>query len=420
MPKTNPFKPNCPVPPGMFVGRINAVESLEQCLIQTKSGQPVNFTIIGERGIGKSSLLLYLTFLARGEVKYVIDDTVFSFLVISTDIEPSTSQLGLIRKIKLGLERQLSKTEAGMDFLKKAWAFLQRLEIGGSRINPKPEDLEVVQEEFAYSLADTVTRITEGQANQNLFSNSYDGVVLLIDEASNASEELNLGLFLKLLCERLQRNSCNKVVIGLAGLPDLRNILQKSHASSLRLFDEIRLDRLETSEVKEIIHSCLEVSKKESGIETTIDPDAESLITVFSEGYPHFTQQIGYSAFATDTDNHITKVDVHKGFWGEHGALELIGSRYYRDDFYGKIQKDSYRQVLRIMAEHLDDWVTKRQIREKYKGKNTTLDNAVSALKTRNIIMAKEGERGIYRLQHKGFAAWIKRYTDDRQNVPGD
>ena len=420
MPKTNPFKPNSPVPSGMFVGRIDAIESLEQCLIQTKSGQPVNFMVTGERGIGKSSLLLYLTFLARGEIKYAPDYSTFNFLVISTDIEPTTTQIGLIKKIKLGLERQLSRTEAGTDFLKKAWAFLQRLEIGGSRINPKSEDLEVAQEEFAYSLADTVTRITEGQANQNLFNSSYDGVVLLIDEASNASEQLNLGLFLKLLFERLQRNNCNKLVIGLAGLPHLRSILQKSHPSSLRLFDDILLDRLEKTEVEKIIDSCLEVSKKENGTETTIDRDAKSSITVFSEGYPHFTEQIGYSVFAADTDDHITRDDVLAGFWGKHGALELIGSRYYRDDFYGKIQKESYRQVLRIMAEHLDEWVTKKQIREKFKGKDGILSNAVGALKTRNIIMAKEGERGIYRLQHKGFAAWIKRYADDRQNVPAD
>ena len=32
------------------------------------------------------------------------------------------------------------------------------------------------------------------------------------------------------------------------------------------------------------------------------------------------------------------------------GALDLIGDRYYRDAFYNRISKESYRQVLRIMA----------------------------------------------------------------------
>jgi hypothetical protein len=93
--------------------------------------------------------------------------------------------------------------------------------------------------------------------------------------------------------------------------------------------------------------------------------------------------------------------------------MEQIGDRYYRDNFYNKIQQESYRQVLRIMADHLDSWVSKGAIREKFEGKTTTLDNALHALRERGIILSKEGEKGVYRLQHKGFALWIKLYTGD-------
>jgi len=102
--------------------------------------------------------------------------------------------------------------------------------------------------------------------------------------------------------------------------------------------------------------------------------------------------------------------------------MELIGDRYYRDAYDNKIQKESYRQVLRIMADKLDDWVTKKEIKEKFKGSKTTLDNALFALRDRQIIFGKEGEVGVYRLQHKGFAWWIKLYTTDtaqlQQSLP--
>jgi hypothetical protein len=101
-------------------------------------------------------------------------------------------------------------------------------------------------------------------------------------------------------------------------------------------------------------------------------------------------------------------MDVLLGAFGSRGALDVIGDRYYRDDFYNRIQKESYRQVLRIMADKLDGWVTKQEIRAKFKGNDSTLDNAIKALRDRHIILSKEGERGIYRLQHKGFALWIK------------
>jgi hypothetical protein len=61
----------------------------------------------------------------------------------------------------------------------------------------------------------------------------------------------------------------------------------------------------------------------------------------------------------------------------------------------------------------MDGWVTKQEIRKKFRGKITTLDNAITALRERKIILSKEGEKGVYRLQHKGFAFWIKMYTTD-------
>jgi hypothetical protein len=126
-----------------------------------------------------------------------------------------------------------------------------------------------------------------------------------------------------------------------------------------------------------------------------------------SEGYPHFIQQFGSSAFAADVDGLIDEEDVWSGALSERGALELIGDRYYRDDFYRRIQQDSYREVLQVMSDHLDSWVSKDEIRKGFKGGGSTLDNALKALRERDIIQSKEGQRGVYRLQHKAFALWI-------------
>ena len=113
----------------------------------------------------------------------------------------------------------------------------------------------------------------------------------------------------------------------------------------------------------------------------------------------------------------IDREDVSRGAFGPLGAMEKIGDRYYRDDFYKKIQKDSYRQVLRIMSDKENRWVSKQDIRAKFRGKTSTLDNALHALRERKIILAKEGERGMYRLQHRGFAFWIKLYTSDPREI---
>jgi hypothetical protein len=64
------------------------------------------------------------------------------------------------------------------------------------------------------------------------------------------------------------------------------------------------------------------------------------------------------------------------------------------------------------MADDLDEWVSRAKIKAKFKGKDSTLNNAIKALRDRHIVLSKEGEKGVYRLQHKGFALWIKLYAD--------
>ncbi|MGD0790554.1 MAG: ATP-binding protein [Terriglobales bacterium] len=416
MAKINPFKPNSPVHSGMFVGRGAELVKLESCLIQTKAGSPSNFMLTGERGIGKSSLLNYIKHVAEGMGG--IEEISVSFLVVDTDVDSNTTQLGLVEKIRLGLDKALGETEKGRDFLKKSWEFLKRVEAGGFKLRAaeqEPSD-ELLLEEFAYSLAGVVERVC-GEGDSSVFGARFDGVLVLVDEADNASRQLSLGSFFKLLTERLHRRGCNHLAFGIAGLPELRNVLAESHPSSLRLFEELILGRLSADEVRRVIDIGLREANQRNTEQTTITEDARHALAYYSEGYPHFIQQFAFSAFSADTNNEIDADDVTKGGFGRRGAMELIGDRYYRDSYYTKIQKESYRQVLRIMADKLDGWVTKREIKNKFKGPESTLDNALHALRDRQIILAKEGERGVYRLQHKGFAWWMKIYTTDSANL---
>jgi RIO-like serine/threonine protein kinase len=63
------------------------------------------------------------------------------------------------------------------------------------------------------------------------------------------------------------------------------------------------------------------------------------------------------------------------------------------------------------MSAHLDDWVSKEEIRSHSDLKESTLSNAIKALLDRQIILPQPGKRGMYRLPMKSFAAWITAYT---------
>jgi hypothetical protein len=398
----------------MFVGRVPELQRLESVLVQTKAGNPQSFLITGERGIGKTSLLDFIKWAASGQVSLLGSKSNIRFLVVHIDIEASTTRLSLIKKIERALHFELAKTESARSFLKGAWDFISRIEAGGVAMREQtPQDEESLLDEFGYSLAATVSRVVEA-SEDDLFAARYDGLLLLVDEADNACEELGLGAFVKLTMERLQRRGCTRACFGLAGLPELPTVLTKSHPSALRVFEQLKLDALSADEVGRVVEVCLAKANEQNPTSTTIDDNAKAALVMLSEGYPHFIQQFGYSAFEYDTDNVLSVADVMSGaVLGKGCAIEAIGDRYYRDAFYNKIKKDSYREVLRIMAEKSNEWVTKSDIKAKFKGKGQILDNALNALRKRHIILCKEGSKGVYRLQHRGFALWINLRTKD-------
>lgn len=160
--------------------------------------------------------------------------------------------------------------------------------------------------------------------------------------------------------------------------------------------------------LRSIIELGIERGNEINTEKTTITKSAQGYISTLSEGYPHFIQQFSYSAFECNTDGEISDDDVFSGAFDDGGAIDAIGSRYYASYYHEQIKSDEYRHVLRIMAENMNDWVSKGEIRQKFTGEDITLNNALQALTGRRIILRNSSKRGEYRLQQRGFALWIK------------
>lgn len=107
--RVNPFKPGGIAAPGMFAGRLAEVVALETALLQTSRQNPQHFLVRGERGIGKSSLLLYLEGVASGAIPTLKNDSV-RFLVVSIALDRHTTFMDLVRRVGKGLERASRRT----------------------------------------------------------------------------------------------------------------------------------------------------------------------------------------------------------------------------------------------------------------------------------------------------------------------
>lgn len=412
MSKINPFQPNNPVAPGMFAGRLDEIETLEKGLQQTKHGNPMNFLVTGERGIGKSSLLNYLKPLAEGKFQSP-DFEPLNFITISIAISGKMSLVTLIKLIERNIKRKVGKVEKVRKFLDDTWEFIQRIKVMDSGIDKtqSPEDPDLILDDLAYSLSETCSRLTAPEKGEE----RKDGIIFFIDEADNACPELRIGYFFKILTELLQQNDCKNIMFVAAGLPEITEKLYNSHESSLRVFSQIKIRELGVKDRYYVIDRGIDEGNNINNEKTSITQDAKSHVSTLSEGYPHFIQQFSFSAFEFNDDGEISTDDVLEGAFRKGGALDAIGSRYYASRYHEQIKSDEYREVLSIMAENMNSWTTKKEIKEKFSGTDQTLNNALQALTTRNIILRNQSKRGEYRLQQKGFALWIKLFGERKK-----
>jgi Cdc6-like AAA superfamily ATPase len=391
--ENNPFKPTSPVFTGVFAGRLDEIARIEQILAETKSDNPTNLLIVGERGIGKTSLLLLTRALAA------LDG--HDYLRVNVGIGKKTTAAELARSMSRELQRELNASEPALATLKKLWSFVQRLEVGGTRLRETHNCTADCFQELIYSISDTVKMVSADPG----FHSPKDGLILFIDEVDSASKELDLGTLLKSLSEKLVAEGCSRLLLVMAGLPETREVLMQSHPSSVRLFEEMVLAPLEHEDVKGVIRAGLRVANEKNQRPVAVDDEALEAIAHRSEGYPHFVQQFGYSAYARDTDYIISLEDVNSS---SMDALRNIGNRYYHDMFYNQISNEDYRSILRIMAELGHRWIRKSEIRAQFAGKSSTLNNAITALANRHIILRRPGVQGEYKLQWLGFGLWIR------------
>jgi Ca2+-binding EF-hand superfamily protein len=401
--KFNPFRPNSIATDELFQGRSEEMQFIEKSLFQTKNGNPQHFLVEGERGLGKSSLFLRVTQQAKGE-KEIGSNVYVNFIVLNVELETTHSFFDIVRVISLELKNAISEREKLKMLASSVWDFLSSWEILGVKYNK----LDAQKNQPYEVLNDLVNNLSKLiiEAKQEI-----DGILILLDEADRPTEQASLGEILKLITEKLTKKNCDKVLVGITGQPGLVAKLKASHESASRIFTILHLNPLSESENNKVLESGLKIANKVNVEKTKFEDEAIDLIYILSEGYPHFLQEFAFMAFDADEDGSISTEDVKKGAYGDKGALNQLGEKYFHDLYFTQIASDDYRRVLQAMANFSDDWVNREKIKSLINIKDTILNNAIQALKTRGIILANPTQQGSFRLPTKSFAAWIKAYN---------
>jgi len=69
--ENSPFTPGIPVPIDYFIGRTREIERINRAIVQTSVGRNENLFLTGERGIGKSSLVVITRYIAEEKYQFV-------------------------------------------------------------------------------------------------------------------------------------------------------------------------------------------------------------------------------------------------------------------------------------------------------------------------------------------------------------
>jgi len=405
----NPFRPNNIATEGLFQGRDEEITLIVKSLFLTKNENPLHFLIEGERGLGKSSLFLKVHQIAAGHENHQ-NELRFKFLVLNIELNSSQGYIDVLKIIAAELKSAIAQKDLLKQKAHAVWEFLSNWEVLGVRYHKSESNLIQPYE----VLNDIVQKIAEVIY---LGGSEIDGVLILIDEADRPSENASLGEILKLISEKLIKKNCNKVAIGITGQPGLISKLKASHESAPRLFNIMSLKPLTPEESEAVIKNGLRKANEINKGKVHIEADALNLIIHLSDGYPHFLQEFAFMAFEFSSNGVITLDDVKKGAYEKTGALNQLGEKYFNDLYFSQISSNEYRKVLQAMANYSDGWVNRDMINQHIRIKSTTLNNAIQALKSRNIILANSKQSGEFRLPTKSFAAWIKAYSIAEENL---
>lgn len=401
MEKYNPFRPGDIIPPGIFAGRYVELKQIERCISQTINGNPQNIMIIGDRGIGKSSMALYTKYLAEGEIS-TFDDKRFNLFTGSAIARKGQSIVDILFSITGDIKRKLDITFK--DKVKIIWDDVSKVGIPGLIEISKgshARGLSTLTDDFCYFLEALWDRIKESD-------NPKEGMIILIDELDRISSFEGVASFLKSSFEKLAFDGYSRIMFLLSGMTEIKEKLLADHASIVRNFCVLHLETMPKPEAEQVILKALKLLKDEN-VYVDVTRKALDWIVTLSDCYPHFLQELGYSSFEVDTDNNITEEDVRSGVLGTKsyiGSIRRLGEQMFDRMYTKDVQSETYREILKIVAGKKEELVSRKEILSQFSKGKSTLDAYLHVLVKRNLLT--NPKRAMYGIPSKMFGVYIR------------
>lgn len=398
--KLNPFT-DLPAPPELFVGRTAELKVIKNSLQESLSGQPRHVLIIGERGMGKTSIAQYVEKIAT-EVQ-INEKRVFPVMVSLGDCRSIDDVcMSVIAKthdrIKISTQEVIDRFA---EFLKSLSSFGFQIGVDGIGFSVSRENKRK-SEDFYLRFDEILT---------NMFSHlpkEYGTLLIILDELDYISSVDGFASFLKTLIEKLSRSNSKIISLLVAINPSQKQALEKDHETVIRGFTVLEIGAFSEQETESLIQKALGrgIPLKKAGRDFIKDA------AHYCNGIPYFVHEVGKASFECDEDNLLDHQDFVHGVLGTSevvGALKSLEIKHFRKRYEEDVLSNSYRRILQAIASFKEDIVSPKKIKEKLNPKDQKILNVyLSNMVERGVLKKMGGAMGQYSLPDRLFKIFLR------------
>ncbi len=387
-PRTNPYSPGAGVRPAELAGRVAELEAFDVMAARAIAHRPAQSIVFyGLRGVGKTVLLNELLGSARQA----------GWICAMVEADTGSERTPFRAQVSSALSTSLRQVQGRVGLGERFRAALQTFKSFSLTASPDGAlsigidvDPQRGRGDTGSILADlTDLAIDLGEAALDLGT----GAALFIDEMQHLELE-ELGAICQACHQATQRN-LPFFVIG-AGLPNLPGLLAQAKSYSERLFQYMRVDRLDDAAALSALTRPADVE----GVEW--QPDAARQVLTASAGYPYFIQQYGQTTWDAAIGSPINASDVAEGI---RVGRERLDNGFFRARWERATPAE--RDYLAAMAVDGDGPSSTGEVAGRLGKKPTSLGPIRAKLIAKGLVYPPE--HGQIAFTVPGMAAFIRR-----------
>lgn len=359
----SPFTPGLPVAPEFFIGRLNEITELQT---RIKSSKPEMIFLVGERGIGKSSLASISRVLAEKE----------GVLGIHAFFGGVTTLEEMVRRI---LDRLLKESEDRAWYEKVKDLFgknIKQIGVFGVSVtfSATQEELNSLVEHFREVLESIATKLADQKK----------GILIILDDINGLGARREFANWFKSLVDEIGTSSRRlPVSLVFVGLEENRQALLSNQPSLSRVFHPIEIKPWTDDETREFFRAMF------ARADLAVDAEALELLVKYSGGLPTLAHEIGDATFRGSEDSTISFEDATRGVFN---AADIVGRKYVEPQVLAAIKSDRYDKILKtILGNSFRTEFTRSEVREALPSdQRDVFDNFVSRMKKLGVIKSKD------------------------------